>query len=212
MYIQYKAPAGVHPLYRGRQILLTTAQSGQVLVDAKLLGLWEKACQGDLNSLLNVQSTLGYREMELRTALACLCQAGLLERNSAQRVPVSQPTMKGPLVSVIIVSYNSRPWLEDCLASLTEQSYQPLETILVDNHSSDDTATWLSANYPKLHLLRLSKTESLAQAINTGVEAAQGTYFLILNPDVRLEPNAVAELGKSGSCGLLGFSMAWVTT
>jgi len=194
MSINYQIPAGVQPLYQGRSVLLSTTQGGQVLVDRRVLDLWQKAGEQDLDQLLNILPDLEFTEPELRAALTCLCQAGLLDRRIAPQSQTAPPVIQGPLVSVVIVSYNSQAWLTDCLASLSIQSYQPLEIILVDNQSSDGTVAWLAANYPAIPLIQLSESVSLAQAINTGVEAARGTYFLVLNPDVRLEPDTVSQL------------------
>jgi len=194
MTINYQIPAGVQPLHQAHNVLLSTAQGGQVLVDRRVLDIWQKAGEQDLDQLLNTLPDLEYSEPELRAALACLCQAGLLGRRIPPQTQATPPVTQGPLVSVVIVSYNSQAWLTACLASLSIQSYQPLEIILVDNQSSDGTGAWLAANYPAIPLIQLFESVSLAQAINTGVEAAQGTYFLVLNPDVRLEPDAVSQL------------------
>ena len=194
MNIRYHAPAGVQTSRQGRYLSLTTTQGGHILVDPYVLALWEKARHQDLDTLLHTRSAAGHNELELRTALACLSQAGLLERIPPTQAPVTPSAIDGPLISVIIVAYNSQVWLEDCLVSLANQSYSPLEIILVDNHSSDDTLRWLDDHFPETNLVQLSETVSLSEAINTGVEAAQGAYFLLLNPDVRLEPGAVAEM------------------
>lgn len=130
----------------------------------------------------------------LRAALACLCQAGLLIRHPAEDAGPIVASTGGPLVSVIIVAYNSRAWLADCLASLEEQNYPAREIILVDNHSSDDTVAWMIAHHPEIRLIQHTQAVSLAAAINSGVEAAQGEYFLLLNPDVTLQPDALSNL------------------
>ncbi len=193
--ICYQVPSGVIESRLGRHNFLSTCQGGKILVDQRVIELWRQANNQTLMQLLGTLSGVTYSETELRAALACLSQAGLLERRPdllTDRSILSPHA--GPLVSVIIVSYNSQSWLEECLDSLAKQTYQPLEIILVDNHSNDNTVAWITTNHPEIQLIQSSITVSLAQAINAGVEAALGTYFLILNPDVRLKLNAVAEL------------------
>jgi len=192
--ISYQIPHGVQASFQGRSTFLSTPQGGKVLVDRRVLDLWQKADQAQLDTIINRLSAQGYAETALRAGLACLCQAGLLERIPENTTTSVSLAVEGPLVSVVIVSYNSRSWLGECLPSLASQSYPAREIILVDNHSSDDTVAWASANYPDIHLIQHEQTVSLAQAINAGIQAAQGAYFLLLNPDVRLERDALAFL------------------
>jgi GT2 family glycosyltransferase len=107
----------------------------------------------------------------------------------------SQPTdQEHPLVSAIIVSCNSRPWLEKCLLSLISQTHPSLEIIVVDNHSEDESVAFVSASFPLAKLVALPARVSLAAAINAGVAASKGSYFLILNPDVYLDARALEEM------------------
>ncbi len=132
--------------------------------------------------------------LQIRAGLACLAEAGLLEREgySRQQPIISLP--KDERVSVVIVSYNSTAWLESCLNSLHLQTQAPLEIIIVDNASRDDSAGWIDKNRPEVKLVRLEQTVSLAQAINTGIRAASGDTYLVLNPDVQLAPDAIAQM------------------
>lgn len=193
--ICYQVASGAVESRLGRHTFLSTPQGGKILVDQRVIDIWRQADNQTLKQMIETILEEQYSETELRAAVACLCQAGLLERLPDMLTDESILTPQaGPLVSVIIVSYNSQSWLEECLDSLAKQTYQPLEIILVDNHSNDNTVAWITANHPEIQVIQLSITVSLAQAINAGVEVARGTYFLILNPDLRLELNAVAEL------------------
>ncbi len=95
---------------------------------------------------------------------------------------------------MVIVGFNSREWLVDCLPSLARQKYFPLEIIVVDNGSSDDTCPWLQNHHPEVKAHRLEKSGALSQAINFGVAHARGDFFLLLNPDILLDPTAVHHL------------------
>ncbi len=98
--------------------------------------------------------------------------------------------MNRPLLSVIIVTYNSREHLERCLPTLvcTEASH---EIVVVDNGSQDGTLAWLAQGYPGVRVLESGFNAGYAEGNNIGAAAARGDYLLILNPDTRVTPGAV---------------------
>lgn len=163
-------------------------------MDATLLSLLQQADGRELEEILADFQAEEVTSDTVRAGLACLAEAGLLVREGEAPGHCTPQPVTGALVSVVIVTYNSREWLGECLSSLFSQTYSPLEVIAVDNASSDGSADWLEANYPRVKLTRLKRARSLAYAINQGVTVAGGTYFLLLNPDVRLKPNAVAQM------------------
>ena len=90
--------------------------------------------------------------------------------------------------SVILVSYNSRVDLMQCLPSLIP-SLSPLdEIILVDNASPDLTAKWIAQNYPQVHLICSSDNLGYGGGGNLGARFANGRYLAFLNPDTLVEP------------------------
>ena len=62
-----------------------------------------------------------------------------------------------PRVSIIIPHWNNTDILSDCLESITLTSYLDLETIVVDNASTDDSVEWVRSNYPKVKLIENDK-------------------------------------------------------
>jgi GT2 family glycosyltransferase len=134
--------------------------------------------------------------LELRAALACLAEAGLLVREelNPEIAENNVSPMSSATVSVVIVNYESQEWLSECLPSVLAQSARPAEALVVDNASRQDPADWVHDKFPQVRLLRLPRMQSLAAAINRGVEATSGSYILVLNPDVRLEIEAIAEM------------------
>lgn len=96
---------------------------------------------------------------------------------------------ESPLVSVILVSWNSRFDLERCFPSLMAQRYPNVEVIVVDNASPDGTADWIARLYPKIRLLRNEDNIGFAAAVNQGFAAAQGEVLVELNPDTMVDPN-----------------------
>jgi GT2 family glycosyltransferase len=97
-----------------------------------------------------------------------------------------------PRVSVIIVNWNGSEHLRVCLPSLTSQSFKPLEIIVVDNCSSDDSVG-VARNHG-VCWLPLERNLGLAPALNRGAAIARGDLLLFVNNDMRFDPGFVAAL------------------
>src|SRR5690606_23644316 len=87
-------------------------------------------------------------------------------------------------LSVIIVSYNVRYFLEKCLVSV----YKALEgidgeDIVIDNHSSDQSVEMIRSGFPKAHVIANTTNTGFAKACNQGLAICSGEYALLLNPD-----------------------------
>jgi GT2 family glycosyltransferase len=177
------------------------------VVDAKLFELWQYSNGHDLEEICRHFNSKGHHQDVVRAGLACLAEAGLLSRSEEVNKQSNYPKVSDRLVSIVIVNHNSLNWLQECLSSVVAQTYEPIEIILVDNGSIESPANWVRNNFPKVDFIQLPAIQSLAAAINRGVDSAHGDYFLILNPDVRLEPNSVAELvavaSRDASCAVV---------
>jgi len=101
-----------------------------------------------------------------------------------------------PFVSIIIVNYNGRPHLENCLTSLKTIDYDNHEIILVDNNSSDSSIEFVKNNYPEIIMIKLDKNYGFAYPNNVGAKNARGQLLLFLNNDTITTPNFVSELVK----------------
>lgn len=99
-----------------------------------------------------------------------------------------------PRLSILIVNWNGRHLLPDCLDSLLRQSFRDFEVILVDNGSSDGSRELLDANYPWVQRVDLQSNTGFATANNLGLQRASGEYIITLNNDTRAEPGWLAEL------------------
>lgn len=106
--------------------------------------------------------------------------------------PISVSTT--PVLSIIIVNWNTRALLLDCLSSIYATVSIPAETILVDNGSTDGSVEVVREKYPAVHILENPTNLGFAQAVNQGLKTATGQYYLILNSDTRLTTGAVQEL------------------
>jgi glycosyltransferase involved in cell wall biosynthesis len=96
-----------------------------------------------------------------------------------------------PLVSVVIPCYNSARFLAETIESALAQTYSPIEIILVDDGSTDETAG-IARPYPVHYIYQANRGISAAR--NTGIFHSQGEYVLFLDHDDRLLPRAV-EIG-----------------
>ena len=84
-------------------------------------------------------------------------------------------------LSIIIVNYNTRALLQDCLHSLMNTEGRNCEVIVVDNASVDGSAEMAASNFPGVVLVRNRENAGFARANNQGMKLARGKYLLLLN-------------------------------
>jgi len=99
-----------------------------------------------------------------------------------------------PDLSVIIVSYNTRELLRNCLLALRRNSGLALEVIVVDNASSDGSVAMVRADFPEARLLAQDQNRWYSCGNNIGLRAARGEYALLLNPDTEVAPDALRRM------------------
>jgi N-acetylglucosaminyl-diphospho-decaprenol L-rhamnosyltransferase len=98
-------------------------------------------------------------------------------------------------VSIVIVSYNTRDWLDRCLSSIPPAAVsQSVEIIVVDNASKDGSADAVEALCPQARVFRNTVNTGFARAVNQGASYARGEFVMLLNPDGFLEPGAIEKL------------------
>ena len=102
--------------------------------------------------------------------------------------------MSDPAVSVIIVTYESRPVLTRCLAQLKAQAFRDFEVLLVDNGSTDQAAQTAARADPTLQLIDNGANLGFAEANNIGAGRARGRWLALLNPDAFAEPDWLERL------------------
>jgi hypothetical protein len=100
------------------------------------------------------------------------------------------------LVSVIIVNFNGKRFLQDCLSSILDQAYSPFEVILVDNASQDGSVEFVRENFPAVNVFIQKENLGFAGGSNVGIREARGEYILTLNNDTIVHPGFVGELVK----------------
>jgi len=99
-----------------------------------------------------------------------------------------------PSISVIIVTWNSSRDITDCLNSVFSQKLDNIEVIIIDNASQDDTVELLTNRPEQVTFIYNGRNLGFARAVNQGLSAATGEYFIILNPDTIIQPDAVKRM------------------
>lgn len=99
------------------------------------------------------------------------------------------------VLSIVIVNWNTRDYLRQCLTSIAENPTQAeYEVIVVDNASPDDSAGMVRAEFPNVQLTANTENRGYAEGNNQGMEIARGRCVLLLNPDVQVKPGALDAL------------------
>ena len=96
---------------------------------------------------------------------------------------MSQVALTGPILSILVISYNTREMTLDCLRSVRSQTTTPYELIVLDNASTDGSAAAIAAEFPEIMLLAEPVNHGFAKANNLAAAQARGEYLLLLNPD-----------------------------
>ena len=115
----------------------------------------------------------------------------------------------GEMLSVIIVSYNVREDLRECLKSVyASEKSEGLQVIVVDNVSKDDTVQMVQQEFPQVELICNHENLGFPKANNQALAAARGTFTLFLNPDTVVMPDTLSTcvryLREHADIGLLG--------
>lgn len=115
-------------------------------------------------------------------------------------------------LSVIIVNYNVKYFLEQCLKSVLKASKTiDCEIFVVDNNSVDGSVQMIESSYPNIKLIANIENVGFSKANNQAIKLSQGEYILLLNPDTIVEPDTfektLAYMDKNPSVGGLGVKM-----
>ncbi len=106
-----------------------------------------------------------------------------------------------PLISILVVNWNGRRFLDECLSSLENQTWKEREFIVVDNGSTDGSADLIRAwteRQPKAGALCLSENTGFCRANNLAFARARGEWIALLNNDAVAEPTWLEELVRYG--------------
>lgn len=111
-------------------------------------------------------------------------------------------TISMPIISVVVASFNSADYLQDCLESIKNQTYDLIELIVTDDASTDDTVriakTWLALNQSRFtqssRIITSETNTGITANLNRGTRSARGTYIKVLAADDLLIDDAIETL------------------
>jgi GT2 family glycosyltransferase len=97
-------------------------------------------------------------------------------------------------LSIVIVSYNVRTYLEQCLQSV-QKALEGIEgeVFVVDNHSEDDSVAVVRTDYPWVRLIESPENVGFARANNIAIRQSEAEYVLLLNPDTVVEEDTLRQ-------------------
>ena len=112
-------------------------------------------------------------------------------------------------LSIILITWNSAPFMQRCLAGIAGQIWPEVEVIVIDNASIDGTPEIVARLLPAAKRIVNAGNRGFAAAVNQGVSVATGDFVLLCNPDAFLEPDyaarVIAALDRAGkSFGMAG--------
>jgi len=112
------------------------------------------------------------------------------------------------MISIIIVNWNGKKWLKDCLGSVFDQAYDDFEILLVDNASGDGSPVYVKEKYPKVKIIENAENVGFGRANNLGAEQAKGETLFFLNNDTKIEDELflkkIMSFKKSNSLNIVG--------
>ncbi len=119
-----------------------------------------------------------------------------------------------PDVTIVVVSWNTRDILRNCLASVFDQTRRAtFEAIVVDNASSDGSAQMVRAEFPRVTLIANQENRGFAAANNQAIRGCRGRAILLLNSDTIVQDGAIDKsldyLAAHPEIGVLGPKVFW---
>lgn len=122
--------------------------------------------------------------------------------------------MGNPEVSVVIVNYNGKKFLNDCLLSLENQTCPNFEVIFVDNASTDGSVGYVKEKFPSVRIIENPENYGFAKGNNIGIKAAQGDFIATLNNDTKICPGWMEEMmsamNSRGNVGMCASKMLFM--
>lgn len=99
-------------------------------------------------------------------------------------------------ISIIVLNWNGKKYINDCLTSIFYQSYKDFEVIFVDNASTDGSINFIKDSFPNVKIIQNKENYGFAKGNNIGIRKAKGEYILILNTDTKLDKDFLKEIIK----------------
>ncbi|MEP6677594.1 MAG: glycosyltransferase family 2 protein [Ferruginibacter sp.] len=95
---------------------------------------------------------------------------------------------KNPLVSVVILNWNGKDFLQKFLPAVMASSYSNKKIIVADNASTDDSVAFVQQFYPEITVINNPANEGFAKGYNSALKQVTADYYILLNSDVEVTP------------------------
>src|SRR5947207_12032942 len=105
------------------------------------------------------------------------------------------------MISVIVVNWNGKALLADCLNSLRSQTFSDFEVIVVDNGSADGSAQFVETAFPEFRLIKLNENRGFAGGNNAGIRESRGEWIALINNDAAAQPDWLERLHQAAAQG-----------
>lgn len=102
-----------------------------------------------------------------------------------------------PKFSVVVLNWNGKHFLDDCLSFLQRQTFRDFEVIFVDNGSSDDSVSYVQEYFPNVNVVALEKNLGFTGGNIEGLKHCVGDFVVLLNNDTEVSPTWLAELHEA---------------
>src|SRR5215212_282225 len=102
-----------------------------------------------------------------------------------------------PRVTVVVPNWNGEKFLDTCLSSLQEQTFQDFETVLVDNGSTGGSVAFVEENFPEVRVVRLPENRGFSAAVNAGIRSSTTEFVALLNNDTEQDPGWLGALVRA---------------
>jgi len=115
-------------------------------------------------------------------------------------------------ISVVIPSWNGKQLLADCLHSIESQTLGRVDTLVVDDASTDGTADMVRERFPWATVLQLEQNSGFCAAVNAGIVRTASNYVFLLNNDITLYPDCIGRLmaaAEQSGAALLAPLILW---
>lgn len=104
-------------------------------------------------------------------------------------------TMNSSHVAIVILNWNGKNLLTQYLPSVIKNSqHEGVEIIVADNHSDDDSVSFLQENFPQVKIIQLKENYGFAKGYNMALEEVHAEYYILLNSDVEVSPEWISPL------------------
>lgn len=104
--------------------------------------------------------------------------------------------MENVLVSVVILNYNGRNYLEKFLPAVLVSTYEHLKIVIADNGSTDESVDFLRKTFPEVTILELGENFGFARGYNEALRQVKSDYYVLLNSDVEVTPGWIEPVLK----------------